>query len=214
MTTKKVMAHGDVIVVDDFYSNPHAIRDLALGLKYLRVPSHNVAAMQSLDAFFSDSMVKQIETCVGGARIHFDQEEAAFGKFRLMTKEDTARLHVHYDRHPWAGVLYLTPDEMSRGGTGFFWHKESGLSGPPTDSEIKASSEVTSREHFEEMLVRDSLDLTCWEIFHFVPFKFNRLVLFQGSQFFHGTYKRFGNDAKTARLTQNFFFSPVSSVSS
>ena len=213
MATKKVMDPNDVIVVDNFYSEPQAIRKFALGVKYLRVPSYNVAAMQSVNAFFSDSTVKQIERCMG-TRIYFNQQEAAFGKFRIMTKDDTARLHVHSDRHPWAGVLYLTPDNLSRGGTGFFWHKESGFSGPPTNAEIATSSYIRSQEHFEEILVRDSLNLSCWEMFHLVPYKFNRLVLFRGSHFFHGTYKRFGCDAQTGRLTQNFFFSPVSTNSS
>jgi hypothetical protein len=206
MTTKKVMTSDDVIVVDDFYSDPHAVRKLALGVKYVHVPEYNVAAMQSIEAFYSDSMVQRIGDYVGG-RVSFDQEDAAFGKFRMMYKNATARLHIHNDRHPWAGILYLTPDELSRGGTGFFWHKESGFSGPPEDPELRPEHGIASRESFEEIVVRDSLDLSCWEMFHLVPFKFNRLVLFRGSKFFHGTFKRFGDSPSNGRLTQNFFFS-------
>jgi hypothetical protein len=163
-----------------------------------------VAAIQSIDAFYSKFVIQRIEHLVG-SKIVLDQDDAAFGKFRMMYADATARLHIHYDRHPWAGILYLTPDGLSRGGTGFFWHKKSGLSGPPAGKELPAGP-VQSFEDFERMIVRDSLDLSCWEMFHLVPFKFNRLVLFRGSQFFHGTFKRFGDNPSNGRLTQNFFF--------
>lgn len=205
MTISKFITPEDLIVVDNFYRDAAAVRKIALSLPYVHVPTYNVAASQSIEAFASKGLVERFEKILG-RRIYFDQEDAAFGKFRMMSKDATARLHIHNDRHAWAGIIYLTPDEHSRGGTGWFWHKETGFSGPPSPHEIEASASVASQEEFERILVRDSLDLERWEMFHFVPFKFNRVVLFRGSKHYHGTVKRFGESFQDGRLTQNFFF--------
>jgi hypothetical protein len=196
---KKAIPPEDVIVVDDFYNEPTSVRNFALGLKYVRVPEYTVAAMQSVDCFYSAAVIQRLEEAVRG-RISFDQQEAAFGKFRLMYKDATSRLHIHSDLHPWAGVLYLTPDTVSRGGTGFFWHKETGCSGPPPSNPKRFDSEL------DGLFARDSIHIEKWEMFHMVPFKFNRLVIFRGDKYFHGTYKRFGDNPNNGRLTQNFFF--------
>lgn len=201
----KIINVNEIIVVDHFYNEPTKVRELALNLNYLKVSEGNVAAMQSVDPFYTRGLVEKIQDILQ-KKISFGQEQAAFGKFRIMDKDANARLHIHYDDHVWAGLIYLSPDEVSRGGTGFYWHKETGYSSPEDFGTPSWCGRAFDKEAFDELLVRDSKNLEAWELYHVVPFKFNRLVLFQGDQYFHGTYKRFGDTPRNARLTQNFFF--------
>ncbi|MCU7668526.1 hypothetical protein N7978_37260, partial [Bacillus thuringiensis] len=54
-----------------------------------------------------------------------------------------------------------------------------------------------------------SKDLNKWDITYEIPIKYNRLVLFKGSKYFHAITDQFGNSIEDGRITQNFFFNEL-----
>ncbi|MEH2539196.1 DUF6445 family protein [Bradyrhizobium sp. AZCC 1699] len=196
----------DVLVVDDFYSNAQAVRQLALRLEYFRADQSASAACQTKQWFISPRLVEKFSELVGHEVIYDNYSGAAFGTFRLLREHDVGRMHVHADLHEWAGLVHLSLNENCRGGTGLFRHKETGLTGPPTDPEAKALGFRSAAAFEEEVLLHDTKVPSQWELTHFAAAKFNRLVLFRGSQFYHGYVNVFGKEREDARLTQNFFF--------
>lgn len=202
--------HPGMVIVDDFYTSPEKVLDLAKNCKY--VPkgalSQNFAGIESFDSFFTKSIVEKLERIVN-SKIDVDPNRNAFGRFRLACGEDKRRTKVHSDNTDWTAVVYLTPDEHCQGGTQFFKHLPTGLEGPPTDEWLEENK--MSRNYFNsEIILKDSLNESKWEITGECKMKFNRCLILQGSKFFHGSSNLFGDSFGNARLTQNFFFNVIS----
>lgn len=202
----------DIIVIDNFYKNPHAVRQLALTAPYHlpKTLSPNYAGKESQHSYYTDKVINTFEEVIG-SKIEVDLNKNVFGRFRSATTQNERKTYVHFDDIEWSAVVYLTLDENCNGGTAFFKHKETSLLGPP-DSEMLRNMGFQSIQMFEENVVlKDTLDPDKWSIDIFVPMKFNRLVLFKGSERFHG-YSLFGETEKDARLTQLFFFNTKESL--
>ena len=197
------------IIIDNFYADPDAVRELASNCPY--VPkgqlSQNFAGEESMEAYFTSALVKKLEQAVN-SRIIVDPQRNAFGRFRLAKSADKRRTKVHSDNTDWTAVVYLTPDDSCQGGTQFFKHIPTGLESPPTEEDLKLLG--MTREEFDvNVVLRDSLDPSKWEVTEEVSMKYNRCALIKGKQYFHGSSHLFGDEFKNARLTQNFFFNVV-----
>ncbi len=199
----------DIIVIDDFYENPLGVRDLALKAKYYppQTLSPNYAGMESCHCYYTGALIKKFEEIVGN-KIEVDPSKNVFGRFRSSAESCPRSTLVHIDDAEWSAVVYLSLDEDCEGGTTCYKHKETALLGPP-DAECLKKLGLGSLGEFEEKVVRkDSLDESKWERDVFVAMKFNRLLLFRGSQRFHG-YPLFNGSLEKARLTQLFFFNTI-----
>jgi hypothetical protein len=202
----------DIIVIDDFYENPLAVRNLALKAKYYppQTLSPNYAGMESCRCYYSGALIEKFEEIVGN-KIEVDLGKNVFGRFRSSAESCPRSTLVHIDDAEWSAVVYLSLDKDCQGGTAFYKHKETALWGPP-DAECLKKLGLCSVGEFEEKVVRkDSLDESKWERDVFVAMKFNRLLLFRGSQRFHG-YPLFNGSLEKARLTQLFFFNTIPSL--
>ena len=124
------------IIVDNFYTDPDAIRSMALGMSY-NEPDGNWAGIMSTDAFMTPEHLRLFESITGTPNLQAGTQLC--GKFRLSLASDIERQHIHFDPAPgqvWAGVIYLSLpqdyDEIqSTGkncGTAFWRHKRTGLS--------------------------------------------------------------------------------------
>ena len=104
---------------------------------------------------------------------------------------------IHSDGwNNWAGVLYLTPDAPSSAGTGLFRHKASGSRG-----ELEAHLRGLAPSDIDNI----NQDFTKWDRVDSVGNVFNRLVLFDASNF-HDSLDKFGHNITTSRMFQTFFF--------
>lgn len=194
----------EIIIIDDFFADPKRIRSAALALKYYRAPG-NVAAAQSRTALFSRGVVDRFSKLVGSS-ITYDHKEANFGHFRLEVKSDRPRLLVHADHEDWAGLVHLSRPENIEGGTAFLTHKETGLTGPPTNAEAQMLGYEDAAAFDREVLLRDTLNPDAWQLSSLVPAVFNRLLLVRGSIYYHAPWGQFGDCFESGRLTQHFFF--------
>ena len=199
----------NIIIVDDFYQDPEAVRNLALKAEYKDVTQLNYPGYQSLKTYSSEVLIKKISDILGRS-LDVDPARHTFGKFRIMLKETGSQLKVHLDGlSDWTGVLYLNPDEACQGGTAFYRHRTTGLDGRASSEKIRQLG-YENWESLEKSIINpDTLNSSAWEEILFVGMKFNRLVLFKGNELFHCLTHSFGHDKTNGRMTQNFFFNEV-----
>ena len=196
----------NLIVIDDFYRDPEAVRALALKADYRDVSQLNYPGFQSHKTYTSEGVVKKFSDLIQ-RKLAVSPETLTFGKFRIMLKESGSRLKVHLDgMSDWTGVLYLNPQDFCEGGTAFYRHKATGLEGPATSEQIRQYGFSNWLQMEQNIIDQDTLNPDAWEETMFVGMKFNRLVLFRGNEMFHCHTHSFGSGKEDGRMTQNFFF--------
>jgi hypothetical protein len=176
----------NLIVIDDFYSNPDSVRNFALSQEFSvkgNYPGNRTKP------FFTDDVKQAIEHYMGFAGKITDtfikDGQGYTGAFQLTTAND--RTWIHSDSYNmWAGVCYLTPDAPYTGGTGLFRHRASG-------------------EHSKTTQDYEGYDYTKYDLFDRIGNKYNRLILYRGD-LFHASLDYFGDTPDNGRLFQTFFF--------
>jgi len=205
-----------IVVLDDFYDNPDAIRHLALQQAFARKPN---ATYPGVEAFAADvdwepvrrRMAESIPCDVSGPcpkNPPFRQ-----GKFRIaVAADDATRLDgVHEDVQAWSGVVYLTPlDRHQRyDAVAFYRHRATGLCASSDTWWLHVSATLDlanlSASERQERYWAYMRDMSQWETIAQVENRYNRaLLLF--AQRFHGSVGLFGTVPENARLTQHFEF--------
>lgn len=118
--------------------------------------------------------------------------------FFRVTNEDTEAAYVHSDRESgdYTCIVYLSQhDETS--GTGFYRHRETGMTHMPAMAEM--AQEPEKFERLKQEMVGGSGDH--WELLDFVRGLYNRAVVFDAPRF-HARHPRhgFGSTAEQGRL--------------
>jgi hypothetical protein len=175
----------NVIITDDFYSNPDSVRAFALQQDFSvkgNWPGNRT------DTFLTDDVKVTVQDIVRGAAgevTDWHARPGLTGCFEIATALD--RSWIHTDHHnTWAGVCYLTPDAPHTGGTGLFRHRASGA----------------TMSH--ELAEYESQDRTKWDLIDVIGNRYNRLVIYR-SDLFHMSLDYFGSDLHNGRLFQLFF---------
>lgn len=178
----------NLIVVDDFYGDPDAVRKFALEQKYDVVGNYPGARTKS---FLNADVKEAIQTIMfhaGGEVKNWYEEHGYTGSFQLTYAKDRSWIHTdHFNK--WAAVCYLTPNAPLTGGTGLFLYKK---------NKATTSTEMGNEPY-------DPQDMTKWVKYDVVANKYNRLVVYRGD-LFHSSLDYFGSTPEDARLFQVFFF--------
>jgi hypothetical protein len=175
----------NVIITDDFYSNPDSVRTFALQQDFSvkgNWPGNRT------DTFLTDDVkvtVQDIVRSAAGEVTDWHARPGLTGCFEIATALN--RSWIHTDHHnTWAGVCYLTPNAPHTGGTGLFRHRASGA----------------TMSH--ELAEYESQDMTKWDLIDVIGNRYNRLVMYR-SDLFHTSLDYFGSDLHNGRLFQLFF---------
>jgi len=174
-----------IIVIDDFYPDPGAIRQRALSAEY--PISGNYPGKRSLP-WLDDGIKERFERIIGRPITYWP--ETYNGAFQWVTEKDKS--WIHRDKTDWSVVVYLTPDAPIDGGTKLYIHKETRWSIADTDEK-------------DNRLNQDSRNEEAWHIVDRIGNLYNRAVLFRGRNS-HMSDRYFGTDLNTGRLFQTFFF--------
>lgn len=176
---------ANVLIVDDFYSNPDSVRNFALQQEFKvqgNFPGLRTASFLTPDV---KETVQSVLWNVGGEITNWHEADGLTGSFELATAAN--RSWIHTDHHnTWAGVIYLTPNAPLSGGTGLFRHRATGAT---------MSSQLAEYE---------SQDMTKWELVDRIANRYNRLAMYRSDQF-HTSLDYFGKDLQDGRLFQLFF---------
>jgi len=189
-----------IIITENFYNNPHEVRQHALNQEY-KVRG-NYPGLRTV-SFLNDSMKHAINSIISphaGNVTWWGGEgpENYTGCYQLTTAADRTWIHADHTTK-WAGVLYLTPGAPHTGGTGLFRHKKTGWFKQPVLPNGEPDNESISK------ISSEFQDYTKWDLFDVVGNRFNRLVMYRGD-YYHASLDYFGKDLQDGRLFQVFFF--------
>lgn len=200
-----------VIIVDDFYPDPYAVRQTALNAEYEDVPGiKNYPGNNTITPFWSDELTRLV--CNATGEDLEPEPTSSCGHFRYTPATATSRQIIHFDPKPtqcWAGVAYLSLPEhcIPNAGTKIYSHKRTGMSTAPKDHIEAGIIGVRTVEDMKVFFETEGLDESLWQTELNVEIKFNRLVLFR-PWLWHGISKHFGTDVTNSRLTQLIFLQP------
>lgn len=187
----------NIIVVDDFYSNPVEVRNFALQQEFNitgNFPGFRTKSL--LNDTIKDALEYIVSPWGGNVTDWFDDEYT--GAFQYTTEEHHSWIHSD-GGNKWAGVLYLTPNAPISAGTAFYRHKQTRI------EYFQHKTETPTEQDLRHPYLQDYKDVTKWEMTDYVSNKFNRLVLYRAN-LFHKSLDYFGKDKHTGRLFQVFFF--------
>jgi hypothetical protein len=198
-----------LLIVDDFLSDPWAVRRAALGLGYDPALQHGNFPGLNSTAPFDTAPIDAAVSRLLGARLG-PAPGTQHGHCRLTGKGAKGRSGVHIDPAAYSGILYLSrPEDCAKphaGGTDFFRHKRTGLEAVPQDpAKIAASGYGDINALVEDVVNRDTTSPAKWERTMRVPARFNRLLLFSPWQF-HDAAPGFGTTPEDSRLVMLLFF--------
>jgi hypothetical protein len=198
--------YATLIIVDDFYPDPHKIREVALGFDYPEQDG-NYPGRNSRQRLHIDGLDEAVSDILGQP-VTGDMTQA-HAQFRIALAEDQARYHVHVDTGVhWSGVAYLSLPEHCQGGTDLFRHIGTGTDrAPMNDDELAVFGAETPQEAINRVMTADANDLSRWEKVMTLPMRFNRLVLFR-PWLWHAASSGFGTTLEDGRLIQGLFFGP------
>ncbi len=195
------------MIIDDFYADPEAVRQAAIGLTYPEPKgevfypgrtSRQVILPPNADDMFSFILREKV---VGAAR-----STHGCCRYSLKNMHRPAEIHIDIGK-TWAGLVYLTRDEDCQGGTEFFRHRKYRTDRAPlTDEEARQIYGMeTRKEVVHHLIYDDGHHLDRWERVMFLPMKFNRCVLFR-PWMWHTSGVDFGDSIENGRLLQLLFF--------
>jgi hypothetical protein len=195
-----------LIVVDDFLSAGHArqLREAALRLTYPDLkgafPGRN-----SLERINLEGLTGQVSRLVNEP-LRLMEPLHSHAKCRITLASDVGRAKVHIDQGYWSGILFLSRPEDCRGGTEFFRHLPTGTDRAPLyPEELAAMGYASMEEMHREIIEKDSVDASKWELTMQVPMRFNRLVLLR-PWLWHTAGPAFGDRPENGRLVYLMFF--------
>lgn len=191
-----------IIVRDNFYRDPDAIRDHAINnLTYVESDYHK--GRRAVETFILPGTKEYFEKLLGKRIINWDNGTYANGKFQYCIAQDPIVYHV--DTQQYAGIVFLTPDAPLETGTSFY------------------KSRFTGRTRFEEPLKEEDIyfktfsgnskdynlyDKTLYDKIDEVGNVYNRLVLWDAKNI-HAASAYFGDHITNSRFFQLFFFDTI-----
>jgi len=185
----------NALVIDDFYADPHKVRNFALNQEF-KVRGNYPG--QRTVSFLNDPMKKRLQEILypyAGNITDWGGEYT--GSFQYTVAADRSWIHSD-STTDWAALCYLTPDAPLSAGTGIFKHKGTSLMNwdyRNNDPEYKKSGPPGD----------DFQDMTKWDMVDRFGNLFNRLIVYRADNY-HMSLDYFGNNKENGRLFQVFFF--------
>ncbi len=182
-----------ILVVDNFYRTPDAVRALALSAEY-ETDLRFYKGRRSKQKFLFPYVKEEFERLLG-VRITDWLAQPANGSFQKTSGEDP--LVWHSDTQSYAAAVYLTPgipEERVDAGTSFWRNRFYGKRRPmggSADIEMYSEFNLTHPDN--------------WELVDRVGSVYNRLVLWD-AQLIHSATSYEGFTPSDPRLVQLFFF--------
>ena len=196
-----------LVVVDDFFCEPHEVRAVALAQEY-SADLRYYKGLRSDQRFLWPELREEFGRLVGRPVTEW-LGHSANGVFQQTRPDDP--LVWHHDTQGYAAAVYLTPDAPPPTGTSFWRHRTCGCRRNPTHPLELGRLGTAEALEAAKAAVYDAYNLEHpdnWELVESVAGLYNRLVIWDASLIHSATsYADFGDGgAGEARLVQLFFF--------
>lgn len=201
----------NIIIVDDFHTNPDEVRQFALSTEYPEPhEGYTYPGRNTQIGYYTKEMHEKMESIIGANLIPSDP----CGYFRLSLEKDSYQQDIHVDPgHKWGAVLYVnTPDQcIDEGGTSFWRHKSlQWEKSPETIDDAKYWGYQHPKEAWGSTVYGSGLDRDQWDRYMLCPMKYNRLVIFR-TDLWHSHNYNFGDSIENGRIVQLFFYNEITS---
>lgn len=186
--TLRADARQRMWIVDDFYDDPDAVREYALGLEF-RADIRWYKGRRTATVYRPGELRERFEKIMGRTITNWDVP-GFNGCFQVTTADDPQV--YHYDTQTWAAMIYLTPRAPLTSGTRLHRDKNHGIrhrTDPDPDRAFQGG--------FYDSTRFDTVDRA--------GNVYNRLVIMD-AQHIHSAGDYFGTDLETGRLVHLFFF--------
>ena len=177
---------ANIVVIDDFYSNPDDVRDFALSQPFDQTGNYPGSRTKTHLNDGTKDLIQKILMPLGGKVTGWNDTDGLTGSFQVTTSLDRSWIHTD-PYNTWAGVLYLTPDAPLSSGTSLYQLKKTG-------SMVEDGTDLTGVTQ----------DMTKWDKVDTIGNKYNRLAMYRGD-IYHMSQDYFGNTPENGRLFQLFF---------
>ena len=189
--------HKGVMVVDNFYKDPDAIREyVTTNLTFNSSGYHK--GERSQERFILNGTKERFEEILGREIINWEHPEYANGRFQFCVKDDPIVYHV--DNQMFAGVVFLSPNAPLNAGTATFKSK---ITGATRFEEFDTPEFIATFKGYGDEI--NFLDNSSLEIVDKVSNVYNRLVLWD-SKTIHAATEYYGDNIHNSRFFQLFFF--------
>lgn len=189
-----------ILVSDDFYEKPDAVRQFALQQQFQFNEKYHKGRRTNKQFLFPG--VKERFEKLLQRRITVWDNHAHNGVFQICMAGD--QLVYHSDLQSYAAVVFLTPNAPLQAGLRTVRSKLTKLRRPPTEQDAKAAN-VDTTTLLSLTYGNKLLDGTAWDTVDLIGNVYNRLVIWD-AQLIHAAADYFGHDNETSRLFQIFFF--------
>jgi hypothetical protein len=176
----------ELIVLENFYSDPESVRNQALNMVF--DVKGNYPGQRTIP-FLYPGIKEKFESIIGRPIVYWPTDHYN-GSFQWVTENDKS--WIHRDQTLWSAIVFLTPDPPKDGGTIIYVHK-------PTNKSYADTEEI------EKQMGHSTYKPEDWEILDRIGNNFNRCILFRGKRC-HISDRYFGTELSNARLFQTFFF--------
>ena len=177
-----------VWVVDNFYSDPYAVREYALKQEF-KPEIEYFKGSRTIEQYFVPGTKEAFERIMG-IKIREWESHGMCGRFQYCTAQDP--LVYHNDGQTWAAMIYLNPDAPYCTGTSLYASKN----GARRTTDVNFDNTIYSGGFYDD---------TKFELVDSIGNVFNRLFIFD-AQNIHAASKYFGQTKEDSRLFHIFFF--------
>tara|TARA_R110000824_G_scaffold176116_2_gene354926 strand:- start:453 stop:1214 length:762 start_codon:yes stop_codon:yes gene_type:complete len=197
-SVEHVRVHKDaslptLIVIDEFFNDPDAVRDFAMTRDFVPRGKHGAVGNRTLIHHHFEGVREHFEKVLGSKILDGEDiggwEYQPNGTFQHCMAEDP--FVIHADDQQWAAMVYLTPDAPPECGTSMYRHKDSGRD--------------AIRDGDWDVFKGNFYDATPFELVDKIGNKYNRCVIMD-ARLIHAASEYFGDNIKNDRLFQIYFF--------
>jgi hypothetical protein len=192
----------NLLVVDDFFDDPDAVRRLALSGTFVDSTEGGYTGSWNSSAGFEIApSLRKLARALGADVVH--DPKLPFS-FRSLTRKqyEKKRTLVHHDRAVWVAFVCLTPPSLPQVFTAFYRHRATGLYGLHDARKIRqlVAAGKLDLGRLGARLAADSARLSRWVEVARVGYAWNRLIIMRARQF-HAAGRGFGTCPENAKLT-------------
>ncbi len=197
-----------LIVIDNFYPNPQAIRQKALSMEF--VEPDNIIGWRTTQGYFPDNFVSLLEKKTGLKIRHIQMPVGTpydngtyYMAFDSGVKKENPWIHWDAPASHYVCLVYMTENVPVTSGTSFFKHRKTGAEFGPTTKYAKQIG--ISKKALKDLLDRDGTYRKRFIETDKVGYQFNRAVVFPANRL-HSASEHFGKDVTDGRIFQAFTF--------
>lgn len=197
--TPNLHTKPELIVVDNFYRDPDAVREYALHQEFVEQKAYH-KGKRTTKSYIPSWIKSEFERYLDRPIKEF---VGATGVFQYCTAEDL--VVYHFDTQEYAAMVYLTPDAPLQSGTSTYKSKHTGLMHAATNVEAYKYQMEPWQVNAKSLGNTNLYDRHNYDLVDSVANVYNRMVIFN-AQALHAATSYFGSTKENARLFHLFFF--------